>query len=326
MQAPARSWSSVGSFFVCLSLSLLYSARGLAADPAAAPEEFTTRLFFAERDASNLKPVVDLPDYQAQGSPTWSLDGKLIAFDAWMPQKGEDVPDSKVIVVNADGTHPRYFADALMPSFSPAGRRMVVSRPKAGGIWVIDLDKAEPDNYFLVDRQGWGADWSPDGKIVYATYGPGGANLRVADTIVERRLLFNEVQTPYRRIFWNMGWSRDDKYVAYKAANRDGKIEMGIMNLLDKEASPITLEAGSNLLASFAWHPDGTVLFVKHCDEREHFQIYSVAADQKAEPKLLAGCDPERSYADIAYSPDGNQLLISCWKRTPRAKPAKPSP
>ena len=326
MKSPAASWMSAGIFVVCLSLSLLDPHPGHAEDPAAVKEEFTTRLFFADSDVSNLKPVVDLPDYQAQGSPSWSLDGKLIAFDAWMPQKGEDVPDSKVIVVNADGTNPRYFADALMPSFSPSGRRMVVSRPKAGGVWVIDLDKSEPDNFILVDKGGWGADWSPDGKIVFAAYGSGGANLKVVDAVSGSSLVFNELGTPYKRIFWNMGWSRDDKYVAYKAMNRDGKVEMGIANIQSDTIPPLTLETGSNLLASFAWHPNGTVLFVKYCDEREHFQIYSAYPDPDRKPKLLAGCDPERSYADIAYSPDGNRILISCWKRTPSAKPVKATP
>ncbi len=301
---------------------LLQPASHLIADDAIeVKEEFTTRMFVADRDASNMKPLVDLPEYQAQGSPSWSPDGKLIAFDAWMPQKGESVPDSKVIVVNADGTSPRFFPDALMPSFSPIGRRMVVSRPKARGIWVIDLDKEAPDNFIEVDLRGWGADWSPDGKIVYATYGSTGANLKVVDVAEGRRLVFNEIKSPYAQIFWNMAWSWDGQRIAYKGSNRDGKLEFGIVNARGEKFGLLTRDTG-NLLASFAWHPDGKeVLYVKNSEERGHFQIYSADPDSKDAPKILAGCDPDRSYADIAYSPDGKQILISCWKRTPAVKP-----
>ncbi|MDB5341086.1 MAG: translocation protein TolB [Planctomycetaceae bacterium] len=292
--------------------------------PAVKPEskeEFTTRLFFSDADASNLKPVVNLPEYQAQGSPNWSQDGKLIAFDAWMPQKGESFQNSNVIVVNADGTEPRVFADAGMPSFSPAGRRVVVSRPKAGGVWIIDLDKAAPDNFQLLDENGWGADWSHDGKIVYATRGDTGANLTIVDAVDGKRTVFGGERTPYKFIAWNMAWSRDGKRIAYLGTNREGKKDVGIVEARGDQFGLVTPDSGNNTLASFAFHPDGTVLFVKHCDERAHFQIYSVAPDGKGEAKILAGCDPERSYADIAYSPDGKQILISCWKRIPTAKP-----
>src|SRR5262245_15351022 len=50
------------------------------------PEQFETRLFVAEADGSKMRPLADLPEYQAQGSPNWSRDGKYIVFDAWKPQ------------------------------------------------------------------------------------------------------------------------------------------------------------------------------------------------------------------------------------------------
>ena len=284
-------------------------------------EEFTTRLFVAESDASNLKPVTELPEYQAQGSPHWSLDGKLIAFDAWMPQKGETFPDSRVIVVNADGTQPRIFPDAAMPSFSPGGRRMTVSRPKSGGVWVIDLDQPEGKNFIELEKSGWGSDWSPDGKIVFAKYGNNGANLEFADVIEGRRSLFGASMTPYTRLFWNMAWSRDGQQVAFKGMNRDGKIEVGIVDARGDTLGHQVRDTGT-ILASFAWSPDGShVLYVKLCPERDHYQIYSVSPAGSDKPKLLTGQDPERSYADIAYSPDGKKLLISAWKRTPKVKP-----
>lgn len=43
-------------------------------------EQFATRLFIAHLDGSNMRPGVDRPDLQAQGSPCWPQDGKRIAF------------------------------------------------------------------------------------------------------------------------------------------------------------------------------------------------------------------------------------------------------
>lgn len=324
---PQLNCSWIKNFVVAawLGLPLQFASPAWADDaPAAKPEvkeEFTTRLFFSDADASNLRPVVNLPEYQAQGSPNWSQDGKLIAFDAWMPQKGESFQNSNVIIVNADGSEPRVFPDAGMPSFSPAGRRVVVSRPKARGVWIIDLDKEAPDNFQLLDIAGWGADWSHDGKIVYATRGAAGANLTIVDAVEGKRTVFGGDQTPYKFISWNMGWSRDGKRIAFLATNRQDKKDVGIVDARGDRFGLVTADSGNNTLASFAFHPDGSVLFVKHCDERAHFQIYSVPADGKGEAKILAGCDPERSYADIAYSPDGKQILISCWKRIPSIKP-----
>ncbi len=316
------SWFKISLFAAVLCVPLYSVAPAWGDDVPVAKEEFTTRLFFSDGDASNLKPVVNLPEYQAQGSPNWSQDGKLIAFDAWMPQKGESFQNSNVIVVNADGTEPRIFADAGMPSFSPDGRRVVVSRPIARGVWIIDLDKKAPDNFTLLDAAGWGADWSHEGKIAYATRSRAGANLTIVDAAGGKRTVFGGDQTPYAFISWNMAWSRDSKRIAYLATTREGKKDVGIVEARGDQFGLVTADSGNNTLASFAFHPDGTVLFVKHCDERAHFQIYSVTPDGKSEAKLLAGCDPERSYADIAYSPDGKQILISCWKRTPTAKPA----
>lgn len=302
---------------------LLQPTSSMGADvPDIDKPEFTTRIFIANADASNMKPLVELPEFQSQGSPCWSRDGKLIAFDGWKPQQGESFSNSRVIIVNADGTNPRVFEDAAMPSFSPGGHRMVVSRPNAGGVWAVDVDGEGEDSFTLIDKQGWGADWSPDGRIAYAASSKGGHNLRVID-LVEGRVsfVFNEDEPPYSHIYWNMAWSPDGKRIAFKAKNRSEKLEIGIVDARGEKFGLVSRDEGE-LLESVAWTRDSSqVLFVKKSLERAHYQIFSAAADTKDAPKFLAGNDPERSYQDIAFSPDGKQLLVGCWKRTPTVKP-----
>jgi len=316
------SLKNVGAWLGIVGL-LLFAIVDVRADaPDGEEEEYRTRLFFADPDGSNLKKVVDLPEFQTQGSPCWSLDGKLIAFDAWKSQLGEKFTSSRTIVVNADGSQPRIFEDAAMPAFSPGGYRILVSRPQSGGVWVIDVDSADDEQSVRIDERGWGTDWARDGRFVYGLRTESGGNLRVVD-IVEGRILnlFDEQKTPYRQMFWNMAWSPDGKRIAYKAATHDGKVQFGIVDTSGAEHRHVTRDEGQ-ILASFAWSADGShVLYVKMCPERKRYQIYSATANSEEPPKLLSGQDPLRNYSDIAYAPDGKKLLLTCHKPKPAEKP-----
>lgn len=287
-----------------------------------AKEEFSTRLFFANPDGSNLKPVVEFDEYQSQGSPNWSLDGKLIAFDAWKPQRGEEFSASRVIVVDVDGTHPRKFNGAAMPSFSPDGQRFVFSSPTKGGVWVTNVNNQSEEDYISIANSGWGADWSRDGRIVYATRLRGGANLRIVKLVEDRvetagdvEYLFDEDESPYLQIYWNMAWSADGKRIAFKASDKQGKLQFGIVDSRGEKFGLVTRDEG-DLLASFAWSPDNShVLFVKKAPDKAFHQVFSAAPDTKDIPKPLPGLDPLRRSSDIAYSPDGKRLLLTCGKR-----------
>src|SRR6478752_10432666 len=59
---------------------------GQAQEPAApTSEENDTRIYVCQPDGSGMKLLVEKTEYRMQGSPTWSADGKVIAFDAWRP-------------------------------------------------------------------------------------------------------------------------------------------------------------------------------------------------------------------------------------------------
>lgn len=285
---------------------------------AAAPdqkEEYSTRLFIADSDGSNLKQLTDLPEFQKQGSPAWSLDGKFIAFDGWRPQRGETFSASQVIVVQADGGNPRVLCDGAMPSFSPGGHRIVFSNGKARGVWIVSSEG--PDKELVqIDEDGWGADWSSDGKIVYATTVGGRANLAVFNLVEGRRdYVFAEQQSPYRQIFWNMAWSPDGKRIVFKGLSAEGKQEVGIVDARG-EAFGFARRFTGNVLASFAWSPDQSqILFVKQDPETQRYQIFSIEPDTQNPPQLLPAQDDLRDYSDIAYSPDGKKIVFSCHKR-----------
>ena len=81
-------------------------------------------------------------------SPSWSPDGKHIAFDSWRDGNGE------IYVMDADGGNPRRLTNHQFkdwePSWSPNGKQIVfVSDREVDGnheIYVINADGSNPRN------------------------------------------------------------------------------------------------------------------------------------------------------------------------------------
>lgn len=293
-----------------------------ADEPAKTAEKYQTRLFLADSDGSNMKPLVIMPEYVHQGSPSWSRDGKQIAMDSW--KEGGSVSTGEVVVVNADGTKPRVLGDGLMPTFSPQGTRIAYMRNKeGGGVWVMSAEGPDKENV-QIDESGWGADWAADGRLVYGTRTPGGANLVVFDLVEgTRRYLFDEQQSPYQHMYWNMAWSPDGKRIAFKAARKDGTLEIGIVDARGEKSGLVHRYEGPTT-ATLSWNPDQSrVLITKACAERENrMQIYFFNPDTTDAPQLLPGQEPNRNYSDTQYSPDGKQIVISAGMPVPPKKPA----
>jgi Ca2+-binding EF-hand superfamily protein len=292
------------------SLDLHEFTRGRKADAEREREEYTTRLFIADSDGSNMKQLTNLPEFQFQGSPAWSSDGKYIAFDGL--KNG-----SQVIVVQADGRNPRVLGPGAMPSFSPDGQRIAFSKPDAG-IWI--MSSQGPDEELLqLDPQGWGSDWSPDGKIVYALTTEGGGNLAVFDFVAGSVvLLFDRQKSRYRQIQRNMAWSPDGKRIVFKGLTTDGKVEIGIVDARGAKFGHVQRFVGDHA-PGFAWNLEkNRILFVKHDPEVKRFQIFFVEPDALTEPQALPGQDEFRNYSDIAFSPDGKRIVFSCHKRIPQ--------
>ncbi|MDB5384639.1 MAG: translocation protein TolB, partial [Planctomycetaceae bacterium] len=203
-----------------------------------------------------------------------------------------------------------------MPSYSPGGNRIFFSNSSAGGVWVVSSHGSD-QGLFEISRNGWGSDWSTDGRMVYATSTAGGANLAVFNPVEGATdLLFDVAKTPYRQIFWNMAWSPDGKRVVFKAVTTAGKQEVGIIDARGEKFGFIRRFEGE-ILASFAWSPlENRILFIKQDPVTRHNQIYFVDPDSKDPPRLLPVLDELRNYSDIAYSPDGKRIVFSCSKRT----------
>lgn len=290
----------------------------LQAEELSLPEG-EVRIFLANADGSQMKRLLELPKYAFEGSPAWSQDGKLIAFDAH--KAGESANETHIIVVNADGTNPRDLGDGAMPSFSPQGKRIAFSRYSPNqGVWVMSTEGAEKE-LVLLDEAGWSAHWSPDGsRIAWSKSTGTGANMVVFDLIEgTTTMLFPEGAEPYQSLYWNHMWSPDSKQIVFRGIKSDQTIELGIIDARGSKHGLTTRLVEKTLTNNFTWTPDGKLLCSFACPEREkRIQIYQLDPRTTDAPQLLSGQNPDFAHSGIALSADGQRLAIST--RRPKAK------
>ncbi len=162
------------------------------ADPAWSPD--TSRLAYCDhksgegseifviaRDGSKRTQLTKRKGGSYACSPTWSPDGKEIAFS------GRDVTGrgSAIFIMEEDGSNVHRITDGNGPSWSPDGKQLAFYRaPKGAGtkssIWVTNIDGSEPIRLTDETAVSWQPNWTPDGKILFASDREGKSAIYVA--------------------------------------------------------------------------------------------------------------------------------------------------
>ena len=166
------------------------------------------------------------------------------------------------MLVNSDGSNPRVLGDGAMPAFSPRASRLAISRYAPNqGVWIMSSEGPAKE-LVLLDAEGWGTDWSPDGRhIVYAIYEASSANLVLYDLVEGTRMrLFEEGTCPYGNLFWNFTFSPDGRYIVFKGLKADGKYEVAMVDARGARHGLIVCLEGE-LQPNFGWSHDSTRLF-----------------------------------------------------------------
>ena len=270
-------------------------------------------LFVMHVDGSGLRQIsFNDPDITSPGSADWSPDGKQIAFDQYS--------NSSIYLVNADGTGLKRIGSGAMPTFSPDGKRLAFS---GGGMSVMNIDGT---NIQVLSQDGWGAQWSPNGKWLAYESRQRVANLLSSnitlidvETKQKRTILNGDQASRYSQIFWNMEWSPDSSQICFKGKVKEGGTEMAITNV-GGSLTGFTVITETEVVEDFSWHPDGSkIIMGKHSPEHAGHRLF-VCDPKTREITLLESQPMDQKSVSGVWSPDGRQIVFSSTPN-PKAVP-----
>jgi Tol biopolymer transport system component len=215
----------------------------------------------------------------SDSNPTWSANGKLIAFES--NRRGRHrLEDSDVYVMRADGSGVREltFSNAFDgdPAWSWLNRIAFESeRTGSSDIWAIDADGGNEKQ--LTTTQAFDGDpaWSPDGtKIAFTSARDNGDReiyVMNADGSAQTRL------TASAGFDENPSWSPDGKRIAFDSM-RNGNLEIYVMNADGSKQTRVTNHPALDALPS--WSQDSRrIVFVSDRIGKGQRRLYIVNAD-----------------------------------------------
>jgi hypothetical protein len=181
--------------------------------------------------------------------PSWSPDGRRIAFARAEPEP--NAPPPSVTVAGADGSGRRELGMGGMPDWSPDGRRIAfvseAGGDGAGKVSVVDVDGSGARQFDRTPTSDGEPRWSPDGRsIAVSAYG-GGSNDDVAVIDVHSGSLRRLTRAPgYEH---SPAWSPDGRLIAY--------VKDGAIHVMRAGGSADRAITGGRKDTAPAWSPDG---------------------------------------------------------------------
>jgi len=211
------------------------------------------------------------------GSQLFSPDGTKLAHDGWT----KTLADATITVADLKTGQSQDIGGGMMPSFSADGKLIAFSS-QVDGLGICNVDGT---NRQIIDRQGWGLQWSPSPNI--AAYNKSG-NLYIWDSEKKTStpLLTGAAAQRYNYFYWNMAWSRDGRKIAFKGQRRDdGQDEFAVVSLDKPSVSTLLLDKPSQYGVDFSWSEDDQFVLVGRYDVASNLSpLYKLAAEGNSAP------------------------------------------
>ena len=280
-------------------------------------------IYVMDADGGNQRRLTNNPGNDV--SPSWSPDGKRIAFVSYRDNPG----NSEIYVMDADGGNPQNLTNNpgrdISPSWSPDGKRIAFSsdrdKPQNYEIYVMDADGQNEQRLTNDPNEDQYPSWSPDGKrIAFSARREGHfeSDFGITDEIYVMDANGENQQrlTENRQYDWYPSWSPDGKRIAF-SSDRKGDLqnyEIYVMDADGENQQRLTENRAGDQWPS--WSPDGKrIAFYSNRDENA--EIYVMDADG-GNPQNLTNnphndASPAWLNSPFSVSPAGKKFAIWGW-------------
>ncbi len=272
--------------------------------PAAMVGTRWQELWALDDNGGNLRRIADCGEFTQINSPEVSPDGKFVAVDGWRAE--QNLRDARVLIIDVATGETTNLCQGAMPTWSPDGKWISFCKyGRERGVYIRALDGGSER---LLDRDGWGIQWSPDG--LKAAYSRGG-KLVVHNFVSDTERVIQPADWDYTYIYWNPAWSPDAKQICFKARRRGGPDEFAIVTI---DADPPTVSRRINAQdfnEDIAWHPHGSrILIPRRAIVGQRGQICEFAPNGTDEPRVVAGQPQDRHQGGMCWTRDGRTLYF----------------
>lgn len=204
--------------------------------------------------------------------------------------------------------------ESYNPSFSPDGKRMAFLTNITGvpQVWVVDASGGWPDQITFYEERILQAHFSPAAdQLIFSRDIGGNENAQLylinSDGSEERRLTHSD---EVMHIFGH--WSRDGKYIAYTANERDrSTFDVYIQNVEHGEAELIWENNYLGFLNVADYSADGSRLLIHLMQNSMDNDLFEIDIKSKTMRRLTEHAGDVR-YLSPVYSYDGKSVYCAC--------------